>query len=154
MGTPPDADPLDRYILDALSEPAPALAQAPPGHRTVPVLHPDHGRWWSVELVAVGRDIAMRIARPRGDSGLIHQCLVSQAESRWSHQAGHANARARALDASTYSIRFPDDFDGPALALPTGSFHVDWSALYGSDNWSLLNNTAFRTVYRGSLVYY
>jgi hypothetical protein len=152
VGPPPPAvDPIDEYILDALSEHAPA----PAGRRTVPVLHADHGRWWSVVLAAVGHDIALRIERPRGDRRLIHQCLVSQGDRRWSHQAGTPQALARAVDATAYSVRFPDDFEGSqARDVPTGSFQVAWSALYGGDNWALLNTTTISTVYRGTLTYY
>lgn len=146
-GALPVVGSIDGYILAALNGPA----GPPGGRRAVPTLKPEHGRWWDVALAIVGYDIVLRITRPRGDQGLVNQCLVSQGDNRWSHQAGNRLAMARGADQSLYSVRFPDDFEGPALASVGGSFEVTWSALYGADTWVLLNNTSFCTVYRGTL---
>jgi hypothetical protein len=140
---------IDQAIFDALSGPAGPSVNG----RTIPVLRPDHGRWWEAEASRVGHDIVLRIHRPAGDLGLTSQCLVSQGERRWSHQAGNPHAIAKGVVESHYSVRFPLDFEGPDSTSVSGTFHVAWTAMYNADGWVLLNSTSFRTVYQGTLRY-
>lgn len=141
--------PLDRVIFDALTEPARPAAAVP----TIPVLRPDHGRWWEAGAARVGDDIVLHVKRPLRDPGMTSQCLVTQGDQTWSHQAGTANASAGGPGDLTHSVRFPRDFEGPPTPPAGGTFHVTWTAVYNANSWVLLNSASFRTVYRGTLRY-